>query len=299
MSILLLRHGTAGTRKRWAGSDLERPLDKRGRRQARHLVELLEGYPIGRILTSPYTRCVATVEPLTETLGIGVEPFSTAMAVANLIWGIGAVFAGMIADRYGAGRVVMGGIAATIAGLYIMFAARSPSDLMLSGVLLGIGVSGTGLTALVGAAGRAAPPEKRTAAIASLGMASGIGGFISGDDEDAEALRRGREIANRQREIDQNNKEQQERRDFEAKAREHNAREEQRHERMTHSACSRSALVVSACCLNAVAASPAPARMSRPTPVAARATLAACPIIAGISTRSARARPTPGAARSA
>jgi MFS family permease len=117
--------------------------------------------------------------PMTTALGIGVEPFSTSMAVANLIWGIGAVFAGMIADRYGAGRVVMGGILSTIAGLYVMYAARTPFDLMLSGVLLGLGVSGTGITALVGAAGRAAPPEQRTAAIAALGMAGGIGGFVA------------------------------------------------------------------------------------------------------------------------
>jgi predicted MFS family arabinose efflux permease len=60
-----------------------------------------------------------------------------------------------------------------------MFAAQSPFDLMVSGVLFGIGVSGTGITALVGAAGRAAPPEKRTAAIAALGMAGGIGGFVA------------------------------------------------------------------------------------------------------------------------
>src|SRR5262245_31216422 len=117
--------------------------------------------------------------PMTTALGIGVEPFSTAMAVANLIWGIGAVFAGMVADRYGAGRVVAGGTLATVAGLYIMYAARAPVDLLLSGVLLGTGVSGTGLTALVGAAGRAAPPDKRTAAIAALGMAGGIGGFVA------------------------------------------------------------------------------------------------------------------------
>jgi predicted MFS family arabinose efflux permease len=119
------------------------------------------------------------LQPMTSELGIGREPFSTSMALANLIWGIGAVGAGMIADRYGAGRVVVGGTVATMAGLYFMYAAQSPFDLMVSGVLLGIGVSGTGLTALVGAAGRAAPPDKRTAAIASLGMASGIGGFIA------------------------------------------------------------------------------------------------------------------------
>jgi predicted MFS family arabinose efflux permease len=117
--------------------------------------------------------------PMTGELGIGREPFSTAMAMANLIWGVGAVFAGMVADRYGAGRVVVGGTLATMAGLYVMYSAQGAFDLMVSGVLLGIGVSGTGITALVGAAGRAAPPDKRTAAIASLGMASGIGGFVA------------------------------------------------------------------------------------------------------------------------
>lgn len=117
--------------------------------------------------------------PMTTELGIGREPFSTAMAVANLVWGLGAVFAGMVADRYGAGRVVVGGILSTMAGLYVMFASHSGHDLMISGVLLGIGVAGTGITSLVGAVGRAAPPDKRTGAIASLGMAGGIGGFVA------------------------------------------------------------------------------------------------------------------------
>ncbi|HEX5999307.1 MAG TPA: MFS transporter [Hyphomicrobiaceae bacterium] len=117
--------------------------------------------------------------PMTQALHIGVAPFSTAMAVANLIWGLGAVLAGMVADRYGAGRVVVTGTMATVVGLWIMYAASSSLHLMVSGVLLGIGVSGTAITALVGAAGRAAPPEKRTSAIASLGMAGGIGGFVA------------------------------------------------------------------------------------------------------------------------
>jgi len=117
--------------------------------------------------------------PMTKELGIGREPFSTAMAVANLSWGVCAVFAGMIADRYGAGRVVVAGTLASMAGMYYMWAARSGFDLLVGGVLMGVGVSGTGLNALVGAAGRAAPPEKRTSAIAALGMASGIGGFVA------------------------------------------------------------------------------------------------------------------------
>ena len=85
----------------------------------------------------------------------------------------------MVADRYGAGRVVVAGALASMAGIYFMWAARSGFDLLVGGVLLGIGVSGTGINALVGAAGRAAPPEKRTSAIAALGMASGIGGFVA------------------------------------------------------------------------------------------------------------------------
>jgi MFS family permease len=117
--------------------------------------------------------------PMTKDLGIGREPFSMAMAVANLVWGFGAIFAGMIADRYGAGRVVVAGTVATMAGMYLMYAAQSGYDLLISGVLLGIGVSGAGLNSLVGAVGRAAPPEKRTSAIASLGMAAGIGGFVA------------------------------------------------------------------------------------------------------------------------
>src|SRR4030042_1643799 len=68
--------------------------------------------------------------PMTRDLGIGREPFSTSMAIANLIWGIGAVAAGMVADRYGAGRVVVGGILATVAGMYWMYAAQTPFDLI-------------------------------------------------------------------------------------------------------------------------------------------------------------------------
>jgi predicted MFS family arabinose efflux permease len=117
--------------------------------------------------------------PVTKELGIGREPFSEAMALANLIWGLGAVIAGAIADRHGAGRVVVGGTIATMVGLAVMCWAGSAMALMVSGVLLGIGVSGTGLSALVGAVGRAAAPATRTRAIAALGMASGIGGFLA------------------------------------------------------------------------------------------------------------------------
>ena len=77
------------------------------------------------------------------------------------------------------GRLLAFGALATMAGIYLMYAAQSGTDLLISGVLLGIGIGGTGISALVGAVGRAAPPEKRPQALASLGMAAGIGSFIA------------------------------------------------------------------------------------------------------------------------
>ncbi len=119
------------------------------------------------------------LKPLTEELGIGREPFSNAMAIANLTWGVLTIVAGGVADKYGAGRVLVVSGLATVASFYLLATAQSPLDLYVAGLLAGAGVAGTGVPALVGAVGRAAPAERRTAAIASLGMASGIGNLIA------------------------------------------------------------------------------------------------------------------------
>ena len=119
------------------------------------------------------------LRPISMDLNLGREPFSNAMALSNLINGAGAILAGAIADKYGAGRVVVGGTVCMILGLLTMYAAQTPLDLTIAGLLLGLGITGTGINALVGAVGRIAPPDRRTAAIASIGMATGIGGFLS------------------------------------------------------------------------------------------------------------------------
>jgi phosphohistidine phosphatase SixA len=72
VTSVLLRHASAGHRTRWDGHDVARPLDDRGRRQAIELVELLRPY-VRRIVSSPYVRCVETVEPLAAALGVPVE----------------------------------------------------------------------------------------------------------------------------------------------------------------------------------------------------------------------------------
>jgi len=138
------------------------------------LVGLIVGISMGR------TQSMGLYLPqVTSSLGVGREAFGLSMALAQIMMGIGAPFAGGLIDRYGAGPIVVAAILAAIAGLYLMYAATSAQTLLLSGVLLGIGVSGTGVTSLVGTIGRLAPPEKRLKAIASVGMAAGIGGFVA------------------------------------------------------------------------------------------------------------------------
>ncbi|HLX31569.1 MAG TPA: phosphoglycerate mutase family protein [Gaiellaceae bacterium] len=72
MSVLV-RHASAGDRSTWDGDDRLRPLDKRGRKQAESLVELLLPLGVSRVVSSPYVRCVETVEPLAAALGVEVE----------------------------------------------------------------------------------------------------------------------------------------------------------------------------------------------------------------------------------
>jgi 8-oxo-dGTP diphosphatase len=75
VAVLLIRHAQAGSRSEWIGDDRERPLSPKGRRQAEDLVKILEPYAPQRILSSPYVRCVDTVSPLADRLGLRAEPF--------------------------------------------------------------------------------------------------------------------------------------------------------------------------------------------------------------------------------
>ncbi len=71
--IYLTRHARAGNRQTWKKDDRLRPLSKKGRRQAVEAVEAISAFPIGRILTSPYLRCIETIEPLASALDIEPE----------------------------------------------------------------------------------------------------------------------------------------------------------------------------------------------------------------------------------
>jgi 8-oxo-dGTP diphosphatase len=99
MTILLVRHASAGKRKDWRGDDHLRPLDELGRRQAEGLVELLCERAPNSVLSSAYARCRQTVEPLARAHGLAVEdrPELEEGASADDVRGLGAEFAGEVA----------------------------------------------------------------------------------------------------------------------------------------------------------------------------------------------------------
>lgn len=73
MDVFVVRHAKAGSRRRFEGDDRLRPLSRNGRAQAKALVDLLVNSDVMRVLSSPYTRCIETVEPLAKKLGLEVE----------------------------------------------------------------------------------------------------------------------------------------------------------------------------------------------------------------------------------
>jgi 8-oxo-(d)GTP phosphatase len=98
--LYLHRHGSAGERARWRGDDELRPLDERGRLQARELRGRLEEASIERVLSSPYVRCVQSVEPLAAARRLRVEqrdelaegaPRAAALGLVREVDGTGAV----------------------------------------------------------------------------------------------------------------------------------------------------------------------------------------------------------------
>jgi phosphohistidine phosphatase SixA len=68
-----VRHAKAGSRGHWTGDDRLRPLSKKGQAQAVELVSILKQFPIAAIYSSPYLRCMQTVEPLGRELRVEVR----------------------------------------------------------------------------------------------------------------------------------------------------------------------------------------------------------------------------------
>jgi MFS family permease len=116
------------------------------------------------------------LQPISMAGGWGREVFAFAIALQNLIWGASQPFAGMIADKVGAGKVIIAGTLLYALGLLVMAQPQGELTFILgAGVLVGLGLSGTTYPLVFGAVTRATSPEKR-----SLAMGIAMGGAAFG-----------------------------------------------------------------------------------------------------------------------
>src|SRR5215471_11282152 len=117
--------------------------------------------------------------PMSQDNGWGRDVFSLALAMQNLLWGAAQPFAGAIADRYGALRVLAGGATMYVLGLALMAHSQSPAMLELSaGLLIGFGLSGCAFTVVLGAFGKLLPESWRSLAFGAGTAAGSFGQFL-------------------------------------------------------------------------------------------------------------------------
>ena len=119
------------------------------------------------------------LQPITQAQGWSRETFAFAIAIQNLSWGVFGIFAGMVADRFGAFRLIIGGAALYAIGLAGM--ALSPTGLwftMTAGVLIGAAQAGTTYAVVYGVIGRNIPADKRSWAMGVAAAAGSFGQFL-------------------------------------------------------------------------------------------------------------------------
>jgi len=117
--------------------------------------------------------------PIITEYGWGRDTFGFAIAIQNLLWGLGQPFAGRIADKFGTVRVLIAGLLVYAAGLALMTVSATPLTFNLTaGVLFGLALSGCSFNLVLAAFGKLIPPEWRGIAL-GFGTASGsFGQFL-------------------------------------------------------------------------------------------------------------------------
>jgi MFS family permease len=117
--------------------------------------------------------------PMSQAHGWGREVFALALALQNLLWGVGQPFAGAIADRFGSVRVMVAGALLYAVGLAVMAHATTPGLLDLSaGVLLGFGLSGCSFNIVLSAFGKLLPAQWRSLSLGAGTAAGSFGQFL-------------------------------------------------------------------------------------------------------------------------
>ena len=137
------------------------------------------GCLIGLVSFGPRSALGFFLTPLSNANHWGRDVFAFALALQNLLWGLGQPLAGIIADRFGTARVLSGGAFMYACGLALMSHANSAPLLDASaGMLIGFGLSGCSFMVLLGAFGKLLPREWRSRAFGFGTAAGSFGQFL-------------------------------------------------------------------------------------------------------------------------
>jgi MFS family permease len=142
-------------------------------------VVVLCGCLVAMLAFGPRSSLGFFLTPMSQEQHWGRDVFSWALAIQNMLWGLGQPFAGGVADRFGANRVMVAGALFYALGLAAMAHAATPGMLDLSaGVLIGLGLSGCSFNLVIGAFGKLLPESWRSIAFGAGTAAGSFGQFL-------------------------------------------------------------------------------------------------------------------------
>jgi MFS family permease len=143
------------------------------------LVVILCGCAIAMLAFGPRSALGLFMTPLSLSNGWALSIFSTALAIQNLLWGLGQPIAGGLADKYGATRVLSAGALLYGAGLILTAYSTTPLAVNLTaGVMIGFALAGSSFNLVIGALGKLVPPEWRMLAFGAGTAAGSFGQFL-------------------------------------------------------------------------------------------------------------------------
>jgi MFS family permease len=143
------------------------------------LVIIVCGCAIGMLTFGPRSSFGFFIQPMSREFSWGRDVFGLALAVQNLLWGLGQPVAGAIADRFGILRVMCVGAVLYAVGLLMMRYAVTPLSLNIgAGVLIGFGLSGCSFNLVLSAFSKLLPPERRGVALGAGTAAGSFGQFL-------------------------------------------------------------------------------------------------------------------------
>src|SRR6201995_1211215 len=143
------------------------------------LVIIICGCAIALLSFGPRSSLGFFVQPMGREFSWGRDVFGLALAVQNLLWGLGQPVAGAIADRFGVLRVMCVGAVLYAGGLFMMRYAATPLSLDIgAGVLIGFGLSGCSFNLVLSAFSKLLPPERRGVALGAGPAAGSFGRFL-------------------------------------------------------------------------------------------------------------------------